>query len=237
MTTSEGSTIILRDIGIEPQDGSFMFILRYLIYLLATFDEINRDIDAERLATRNFAHYARKVERHGNQSVSKFLEPAISPPAKVQRLILEDMVDQMDIFLSPDVLNSMRDRPKAQLLVIYTGSCPHKSFAESPRIHNGDITQGDRLHLLNSTIGMLQSDYITTESGSTDRISKASILDDLLQADLGSYVFRSSFELFDEAIQKLIPKCHIEPLARRERVPRLWTQIRGTDRTKVEING
>ena len=124
-----------------------MFILRYLVYLLATFDEINRDIDAERFATRNFAHYARKVERHGKQSVSNLLEPAISRLAKVQqRLILEDMVDQMDIFLSPDVLNSMRDRPQAQLPVTYTGSCLHKSFAESLRIHNGDITQGDRIH-------------------------------------------------------------------------------------------
>lgn len=54
--------------------------------------------------------------------------------------------DQMDIFLSPEVLNSMRDRPQAQLPVTYTGPCLHKSFAESLRIHNGDITQGDRIH-------------------------------------------------------------------------------------------
>ena len=147
MITGEGSTIILHDIGNEPQDTGFMFILRYLIYLLATFDEINRDIDAERFAIRNFAHYVRKVERHGKQSVSNFFEPAIPRLAKVQqRLILEDMVDQMDIFLSPDVLNSVRDRPQAQLPVTYTGSCLHKSFAESLRIHNGDITQGDRIH-------------------------------------------------------------------------------------------
>ena len=238
MTTGEGSTIILQDIGIEPQDSGFMFILRYLVYLLATFDENNRDIDAERFATRNFAHYARKVERQENQSVSKVFEPAISRLAKVQqRVILEDMVDQMDIFLSPDVFTSIRDRPQAQLLVLYAGSCLHKSFAESLRIHGDDITQGDRVHLLNTAIGMLQSENIPTESASTDRISKSSILEDLLQADLGTYVFRSSIEQFDEAIQRIISDCHIEPQARRERISQLWTQIRGTERTKVQAHG
>ena len=58
----------------------------------------------------------------------------------------EDCIVVFCIFLSPDVLNSMHDRPQAQLPVTYTGSCLHKSFAESLRIHNGDITQGDRIH-------------------------------------------------------------------------------------------
>ena len=84
---------------------------------------------------------------------------------------------------------------------------------------------------------MFQSKYIPNLGASTDRISKSSILEDLLQADLGTHVFRSSFELFDEAIQELISNCHIEPVARRERVSQLWTQIRGTDRTKVEAHG
>lgn len=51
----------------------------------------------------------------------------------------EDCIVVFYIFLSPDVLNSMRDRPQAQAPVTYTGSYLHKSFAESLRIHNGDI--------------------------------------------------------------------------------------------------
>ena len=120
MTTGEGSNIILQDTKIEPQDDDFMFILRYLVYLLVTFDESNRDIDAERFAAHNFAHYARRVERHGDQSVSKVLGPAISRLADVQQcVILEDVVDQMDILLSPEVLNSMRNRPEAQLCPLH----------------------------------------------------------------------------------------------------------------------
>ena len=231
MTTGEGSTIILQDIKIEPQDNGFMFILRYLVYLLVTFDESNRDIDAERFAARNFAHYARKVEWHGNQSVSKVLGPAISRLTNVQQcVILEDVVDQMDMPLAPEVLNSMHNRPEARLLVLYIVSCLHKSFANSLREFNNQITQGDRVHLLGIAINMFFSKYKPIDSASPDSISKSSILEDLLQADLDTHVFRSSFELFDEDIQWLISKCYIKPAARRESVSQLWTRICAPDR-------
>ena len=64
-----------------------------------------------------------------------------------------------------------------------------------------------------------------------------SILEDLLQADLGTHVFRSSSKFFDQTIRELISECHIEPVARRESVSRLRAQIRGTDQTKVETPG
>ena len=238
MTAGEGSTIISQEIKTEPQDNGFMFILRYLVYLLVTFDESNRDIDAERIAAQDFAHYARKVERHGNQSVSKVLGPAISRLAKVKQCaILEAVLDQTDMVLPAEVLNSMRNRPEARLLVLYIGLCLHKSFADSLREFGDRITQGDRVHLLSIAIGMVQSELIPIESASTDRISKSSILEDLLQADLDSHLFQSSFELFDEDIQKLVSERHIEPIARRESVSQLWTHIRDTNKTKVKVHG
>ena len=231
MTTGEGSTIIVQDIKIEPQDNGFMFILRYLVYLLVTFDESDRYIDAGRFAARSFAHYARKVEWHGNQSVSKVLGPAISRLTNVQQcFILKDVINQMAMPVSLEVLNSMRNRPEARLLVFYIGSCLHKSFADSLREFDNQITQGDRVHLLRIAIYMLESEHLPIERASTDRISKSSILEDLLRAELGNPVFRSSSERFDEDIQWLISKCYIEPAARRESVSQLWTRICAPDR-------
>ena len=237
MTTGEGSTIILQDIKIEPQDNGLMFILRYLVHLIVTFDESKRDIDAGNFAVFNFVYYARKVEGHGNQSVSKVLGPAISRLAEVRQcVILKAVINQTGVLLSPEVLNSMRNRPEAQLLVLYLALCLHRSFADSLREFNNRITQGDRIHLLRFAIKMVRSEYLPFERASTDRISKSSILEALLQADLGSPVFRSSFELFDDDIQFLISMCQISPLARRESVSQLWAQIRGTDRTKAEAH-
>ena len=231
MTTGEGSTIILQDINIGPQDYGFMFILRYLVDLLVTFDESNRDIDTERFAARNFAHYARKVEWHGNQSVSKVLGPAISRLTNVQQcVILKDVTDRIEMYLSFEIPYSMRNRPEAQLLVIYIGLCLHKSFADSLREFNNQITQGDRVHLLRIAIDMLQSERLLSLSASPDYVSLSAILEDLLRADLDTHVFRSSFELFDEDIQWLISKCYIEPAARRESVSQLWTRICAPDR-------
>ena len=240
MTTGEGSTIILHEIKVESQDNGFMFILRYLIYLLVTFDRSNYDIDAERFAAREFAYYARKVERHGNQSVSKVLRPAISRLANVRQCaILEAILDQTQtgIFLSARVLNSMRNRPEAQLLVLYIALCLHQSYADSLREFSNQITPEDRVHLLVIVINRLQSNRIPIGSTGPDLISQSSILEDLLRADLDTQVFRSSFESFDEDIQELLSQCYIEPIARRERVSRLWTQIRGTDRVKVKAHG
>lgn len=239
MTTGEGSTIIVQDMKIEPQDNGLMFILRYLVYLLVTFDGSNRDLEAKRFAVHNFAHYAQKVERHENQSVRKVLEPAISRLTTVQQcVILEEVIKQINMDLSPVVLDSMRNRPEAQLLVLYVNFWLHRSFADSLREFNNRITRGDRVHLLKLAIAMLRSGVGNPIEGfSTEPISMSSILEDLLQADLGTYVFGSSFEYFDKAIQALISECHIEPVSRRENVSQLWSQIRGTGRTKVEAHG
>ena len=242
ITTGEGSTIIFQDIGDEPQDSGYMFILRYLVYLLVTFDQSNRDFDAERFATRNFAHYARMVEQYQSQSASKVLEIAISRLEKVrQRVILNAMITRMEIFLEFDeefyVLDCIRDRPQALLLVLYTGSCLCRSFAESLQIHKDDITQEERYLLLSIIINMLQSEHIPIRSSSTARTARSSILEILLQADLGTYVFRSSSQRFNARIQRLISERCIEPLAMRERVSQLWDQIRGTDSSESEVVG
>ena len=238
MTTGEGSTIILQDIGDEPQESGDMFILRYLVYLLTTFHDDNRDMDAEEFATRRFAHHARKVEQYESQSASKVLESAISRLTKFRQCaILVNMIDPVGVFPEPDELYCIRDRPQALLLVLYTDSDLCRSFAESLQIYKDDITQEDRVHLLSIIIGMLQSELIPMGSSSTAHTTKSSILEILLQADLGTYVFRSSSQRFNAGIQRLISECRIEPLAMRERISQLWDQIRGTDRTELEILG
>ena len=239
MTTGEGSTIILQDIGTELQDSGFMFILRYLVHLLVTFNEGQRDIDVEIFATHNFAHYAQQVERQGNRTVSQVLGPAISQfPEELRYIISKTLVNRTDEIIPFGVPNSPRKRLEALLLVLYTVSYLHKSFAESLREYQNRITEEDRIHLLGISIDLLQSKHIPTESANPDRISQSSILEALLQADVDTRVFRSSyyFELSNNMIQELFSKCHIEPAATRESVSRLWTQIRGTDQTKLEAH-
>ena len=237
MTTGEGSTIILQDIKIEPQDNGSVFILRYLVHLLVTFDESNRDIDAEKFVAHNFAHYARKVERDGIQSVNKVLGPAISRLTNFQQRVIADVIfDQAAIELHPKTLDSIRNRPEFAFLALYISLCLHKSFADSLREFNNQITQEDRVYLLRIAIYMLLVEHILVESTSIDRISQSSILEDLIQTDLGTHVFRSSFGFLDKAIQELISECFIEPAARRERVSQLWAQIRATHRTKLEAD-
>lgn len=166
MTTGEGSTVILQGIKTQSQDNGSVFVFRYLVYLLETFDESNR--------------------------------------------------------------------PEAQLLVLSIGLCLHESFADSLRESNDQVTRRDRAHLLRIAIDKLHSKDIPRKNAITDRLSLSSILEDLLQTNCGTNVVRSSFDLFDKAIQELIFECHVEPVARRENVSQLWSQIRDTDRTKVK---
>ena len=63
----------------------------------------------------------------------------------------------------------------------------------------------------------------TGKNAITDRLSLSSILENLLQINRGTSVVRSSFDLFDKAIQELIFECHVEPVAKREIVSQLWT--------------
>ncbi len=95
MTTGAGSSMILQDIGDEPQDSGYAFILRYLVSLLASFEESNYDLEAQEFVLGNFAPYARNIEEYGNQSASRFFEPAISRLTEVQqRYVLKGIINQ-----------------------------------------------------------------------------------------------------------------------------------------------
>ena len=157
--------------------------------------------------------------------MSKVLGPVFSQLASVQQCILLTAVaDQLDQYVPPYILkawnewngeasiNSMPNRPEAQLLGLYIALRLQKSFADSLREFDNQITLEDRVNLLRIEIYMLQEKTIAGD------ISESSILEDLLQADLGAPVFRSSFELFDKRMKELIFTCRIEPADRRERI-------------------
>ncbi len=229
MTTGAGSSMILQDIGDEPQDSGYTFILRYLVSLLASFEESNCDFDAQEFVLDRFAHYARTVEKYGNQSASKFFKPAISRLTEGQQhYVLQKIIDRARVSPGSIALDTMCSRPQSQLLLFYTVLCLHKSFVESLQLYKDDITQKDHGHLLDVAIRMFRTENMSNTSASKYQI-RSSILEALLQADLGRWVFRSLPEAFDKAIQRLIWECCIQPLARRDSISQLWTQIRGRD--------
>ncbi len=122
----------------------------------------------------------------------------------------------------------MYGRPQAQLLYFYTALRLHKSLVESLQLYKHDIRQEDHGHLLGVAIGMFRKENMPNTSASTYQI-RSSILEALLQAALGRCSFRSLPEQFDKDIQRLISECLIRPLAIRESISQLWTQIRGKD--------
>ena len=226
MTAGEGSTIILQDIGNEPQESGFVFILRYLVYLLTTFGESDQDISTAEFAAEYFKYYAQQVERHGTKTANEILGPAISRLSKSQHCVmLERFVDRMDRPSFSQTLCYMSNQTEAQFLALYTELELHKSFSESLRMHSNEITQEDRAELLNHAIFLLQLERV-------DPLPVSSILEDLLQVYAGTYALRYIFEQFDESIQDLISEGYIEPPARRERVSTLWGQIRERIRDK-----
>ena len=112
---------MVQNIGNKPLDSGSILIFRYLVSLLSCFEESDPNVDALRLASREFSYYAHRVETEQDRCARNFVEPVISRLTESQRRVMfTEILDQEVASTWSDELKLLRSCNRAQSLLFYT---------------------------------------------------------------------------------------------------------------------
>ena len=165
MTTGPGRVATLQEIGDERHDSGYIFILRYLISLLASFEVRTLYVNAQRFAIAEFKHYVYVIEAREIESAGSYLEPAILRLPEAQRSdILMQIINEARMQHWSETLNRMSGRTWAQLLFFYTVLGLDKSLVQSKQRYIDNLISEDRQCLLLAATEAVKA-FAETEEG------------------------------------------------------------------------